>query len=434
MNCRKLLMAVLCAAGAASCADAQMVYLNENMLDYYSNPYRGRGERTSDARLEALQMSYAIDDEASQFTLEGWADNRAGLADSQKNYVKVNAGGQTGDLHDSNDYTGGNLGAYMRAGGWELEGGYTAQKIKNSSGDDTYDSPAAGIGYGHSFGNLSAGAHANFERGNYESDVNYNINSAGVGGAYKLDLGGTVVDMGTTLDYVARGNQTSFYTRPLHGANIGAAAIASVGSGLKAGLRASFAPLSGDCTGTMDGVTKKSDPKTLGARVQYLFSAIPLTLVGDFSRYYENPRYSAASYISYKTGSNLFTGGAALKLLDGKLLVGTELQKLELTQEMLGTGPSTYRDDVTNITGGAEYYITQTVALRGSFRRMKYRSWYEATPDNVTENKSNSFAFGAGYKGEKALVDLTFKYVKDNLDTDSEDKYKGLWLTASFPF
>ena len=57
--------------------------------------------------------------------------------------------------------------------------------------------------------------------------------------------------MGTTLDYVARGNQTSFYTRPLHGANIGAAAIASVGSGLKAGLRASFAPLSGDCTGTM---------------------------------------------------------------------------------------------------------------------------------------------------------------------------------------
>ena len=98
-NTARLLFLCLCFSAAEARAQFQInemlmgnPAIRSDFFQYMVRPYRDRTERFRSARVEALQMDLAVDDESAQLTLENWGDNRADIRPGASR-LKVEGGG-----------------------------------------------------------------------------------------------------------------------------------------------------------------------------------------------------------------------------------------------------------------------------------------------------------------------------------------------------
>lgn len=432
---KKLLLALL-AGGIPCAASAQILFVDNNYLQYITRPYRDRAERFKSARADALQMTLAIDDEASRLTLENWGDNRADL-NGTGGSVKAGVNGVTGEEFNgagvkTRDVSGYRLGAHAAYNRVEAEA-YGAGQVRETvaTGAES-ENRFAGAGAGAAFGGeaLSFGLHGNFNRAGDENWDELSFNHS-AGGAAALRTG--LWQLGATADYVARGTQDdpSNDDKPLNGPSLGVQAIATPLPGLKAALRGGFASLSGDAQD--NGVAYDNyerDDKELGARLEWKLEAVPLTLGLEYARMIMTPEsLKTGVHAKSETDLALKTAGAGLRLLGDRLLLAAELQELVWTSEDILPTPDKDENTLRTLTAGAEFWILPSFAARAS-----YRKTVQEGQAGADDTYANTAALGAGFKGEKLYLDLTARRVTQDEDAVEPDTYTDLRLTLGLKF
>ncbi|MCM2267732.1 MAG: hypothetical protein NDI60_08190 [Elusimicrobiales bacterium] len=421
----KLFIALALALCAPLTASAQEFLVGDEIFKLYSRPFRDRTERFQSARVDALQMHLAVDDESDQLTLENWADNRADLKAGESK-IKVEANTTGGEEYTPSewDVSGNRLGALGRFGRLEFEGLYIAQKSErlNTTTRNEFNKTAAGAAFAFGPESLSFGVHANMNRSGDEDweEVTDN-NSLGAAVIMRTDL----YELGATADYVGRGTKddSANYDVPRNGPQFGAQAMLKPLKGLKAALRASAAMLEGD--GANNGATEyenyEVDHKELGARLEWRLEKLPLTFGLEYSKVLYDVSYTASGVLNETENEySLKTAGAALRLLGDRLLLGLELQDLQL--DMSGN-----ESEGRTLTGGAELWVLPGLALRASVQKMR-------TETATSESDNNTLAAGVGFKGEKFTLDGALRRTTQDEDAADPDKYTDIRLTFGMKF
>lgn len=436
---KKILLTLL-ALGVPASASAQWFYDIRPLLDLQTGkfqsivrPYRDRGERFQSARVSALQMTVAIEDENNRLTFENWADNRADMK-RDVSMLKAEAGLTSGESYAGaakNDDSGRRFGAYARVGAFELEGLSIAQKSETTAGDDEYKKTSAGAGFSFGGEALAFGAHANLNKSeDTDADMETSNNSLGGGLMLRTDL----YELGATLDYVSHGVEMKSVNAelPLKGPSLGVHALLKPVKGLTAAVRGSFAKLSGEADWAGTKFDYEADQKELGARLEWKFDAIPVTLGLEYSRFLYAPGGTVGALTQdTEYDHDLKTAGAALNLFGGRLMLGAEAQLLTTHMENIQNGALDDEDDqdYRTITGGAELWLLPGFAVRASYQKLVEEG--QAGSDDIL---NNTMAAGVGFKGESLSLDAALRRVTQDEDAVNPNKYNDARVMLTLKF
>lgn len=395
-------------------------------------PYRDRTERFSSARVEALQMGLAVDDESNQLTLENWGDNRADLRPGSSR-LKAEGGGINGTTYDSlgfkdEKHSGNTAGVYARAGSFEIEASHLKEEVSNygsTAAPDVYKRNGGGAAI--SFGGEGArfGLHGNMNNGRLlspsSSSSELKIPNASAGAAVAFRAG--IFELGFTGDMVGRGYEVTdgSFEAKRNGPQIGVQAMIKPVAGLKAALRGSMAHLSGESHAAGNKLDFKGDNIEGGARIEYKFEFIPLTLAAAYEKIEMSPKYSQGNLSEKVQAENrLKSSAAAFHFFGGRFLIGVETQNLKIG----------YDDYVNNIFSGHQYYTMVSMAggteiwllpgfcVRGSVKRVDVQ-------DDITKDETfhNTVAAGVGLKGESLSLDLSARKMKSDNKVPKQDEF-----------
>jgi|GEM_PF-2253606 len=382
-------------------ADAQLVDTWASDFFIKTARIRDRNMKFSSPRLEALQMSIAIEDETNALDLDSWGDNRAWLGTVKSNQIKIDTafGNQKyAGVDEPGSYTGN--GAYGRSEyGFELEGMDHSQKDKYSSYIRTQRDSGIGAGWGHAFGNFLTGLHWNDNHTSikYSDEIDpRKIRYQFAGAAAAVKLGPAAI--GITADSVDLGG--------LRGTKYGAQAVVA-SNGFKAGLRASNMPLKKELHyyySEPGQYSLRGFIKELGAKVSWVVPGSSLNLGAEYSNYYENFETTSNGgthhggsnvitgsygnrYYGSRTGSNAITTGAALRLFNDRMIIGAEHKHVVALRYS--------RIKIRYTTAGVEFRPIERLALRSSYQYRK--DTWRGDPDG----KMHTGAAGVGYNLSK---------------------------------
>lgn len=441
----KLLALALCFAAVDASAQFQldemiMLGLSQTKVDYFqrmTRPYRDRTERFGGARIEALQMSLAIDDENDQLTLEGWGDNRADIRGGASR-VKLEYGPLSGDTFTSGTpavkdgtYPGTRAGAYGRFGTVEVEASRLEQKSEPlpTGAKETYTETGAGAGFSFGTGGVRLGFHGNFNKSE-DSATDFTINRNAAGGALALKTG--LFELGATADFVDRTLSVPGVDVKRAGPMLGGQALFKPFGGFKAGARVSFAKLSGDYTVAGTKVDMEGVNSEFGGRIEWAMRAVPLTLAAGLDRLYMDPEYkSGGGAVSGETGNTAKTLAAAFRPFGGRLLLGAEIKDLRMDYEKVTNGALTtkYGFDANSLAVGAEAWLLPGFALRASYRKL------ETQEDGDPDAQADCIAGGAGLKGKNFSFDASVRRVEEKADNNSGgDRFMEIRATYGYRF
>ena len=426
------LVLLLCVCGMAN---AQMLLSSSLNGDCFSiiRMYRDRSIQFSSPRLDSLQMNVAIDDDANAFTLDSWADNRAGLVETPASKLSVHSFLGFDSADDNSTTKTRSFGFAGQRDNVEVEGllaGDGTTYDDATQGKDHFW--AFGVGYGKQVGDIMLGGHSNFSAVRSfsvnASDNNeaYSItknHSTGIGAAYKTDFNDITVRIGTTLDYVSRGqyswdNTNADLDMPLTGFNYGAHTIVDLSPSLRFGLRASLAPINGDASSTASPVTSNVSytDKEFGARLLWKSQDQPLTVGFEYASLDVVASTGTDGQPNESKNSGLRLGGS-LRILDNRMLLGSEyVHTLQSSDSTSDTATNSY-------TVGAEYYLSGRWTLRSSLRCQLM---------DASNASQLIFATGAGYKGDKYNLDLAAWNNHTSTD-DTTDNYLVAKASISIP-
>ncbi|MCX5785557.1 MAG: hypothetical protein NTX59_07700 [Elusimicrobia bacterium] len=401
--------------------------LRSDYFQYMVRPYRDRTERFRSARVEALQMGLAVNDESDQLTLENWGDNRADIR-SGSSMLKAGGGVLKGTTYSGSakdqEYSGNDAGVYGRFGTFEAEGSYLRQKARysGSSSKDEYEKTAAGAGFSLGGEGVRLGLHGNMNEGK-DPDSKLELPNQSAGAALALRAG--IFELGTTADYVDRGVKISGsdFDIKRSGPQLGAQAMIKPFKGLKAALRASVAKLSGDYNSFGYKADFAGDNTEFGMRAEWKFEAVPLTLAFDYEKLMMTPEYKQGNFSERnQTENRLKSSAAAFHFFGGRFLLGVEAQDLKIDSDFYNNNIFASHEHTTLVTfaGGTEVWLLPWFGVRGSFKRMDFQ-------DDITKAETfyNAMAAGVGLKGKKLSLDVSArkmtgdnKVVKQNEFTD----------------
>lgn len=442
----RLLFLCLCFSAAEARAQFQIEemlmagnpLLRSDFFQYMVRPYRDRTERFSSARVEALQMALAVNDESAQLTLENWGDNRADLRPGSSR-LKVAAGGLGGTTYSGvnkdEKHSGNTAGVYARAGSFEIEASHLKQEVSaygSSSAPDVYKRNGAGAAV--SFGGEGArfGLHGNMNQGKQPSD-NLKIpnTSAGVAAAFRAGI----FELGVTGDMVGRGIEVTdgSFEAKRNGPQLGVQALIKPVAGLKAALRVSMAKLSGESHSSGNKSDFEGDNIEGGARIEYKFDAIPLILAAGYEKLEMSPKYrNGSSSLKMQTENTLRTSAAAFHFFGGRFLIGVETQKLKIGYDYYVNNAFNSHQYYTLVTmaGGTEVWLLPGFCLRGSFKRLDMQ-------DDITKVETfyNTVAAGVGLKGESLSLDVSARKMKgDNKNDPKQDEFSEAKAVLAYRF
>lgn len=444
-NIFRLLALALCFTAADASAQYQldemiMFGMPQTRGDYFqrmTRPYRDRTERFGGARIEALQMSLAIDDENDQLTLENWGDNRADIRGGASR-VKLEYGPLSGDTFTNatpsvkdGRYPGTRAGAYGRFGTVEAEASRLEQKEEPlpTGTKETYSETGAGAGFSFGTGGVRLGFHGNVNENEYTAnDVKIKRNAAG--GALALKTG--LFELGATADFVDRGLSIGGVDVKRSGPMFGAQGLFKPFGGFKAGARVSIAKLSGDYAVSGNKVDMEGINSEFGGRIEWAMQAIPLTLAAGLDRLYMDPEYKAGPLSSKgETGNTAKTLAAAFRPFGGRLLLGAEIKDLRIEYEEFTNGALTtkYGFDANSMTAGAEVWLLPGFALRASYRKL------EMQEDGDPDTQADCIAGGAGLKGKNFTFDASVRRVEEKPENNSNgDRFMEVRATYGYRF
>lgn len=429
-------------AGAQTYQILEIVALGMPQMrpDYYQRmvrPYRDRSERFQSARTEALQMSLAVGDESNRLTLEGWGDNRADIRGGSSR-MQLEYGPLFGDTYDNSgnkngNYPGDRAGFYGRFGTVELEASRLEQKedpVPSAPGDK-YSETSAGGAFSFGTGGVRLGFHGNVKKGEH-TDANNETNNTSVGGALALKAG--LFELGATADLVARDYSEDNYDENRSGPMLGAQGIIRLPGGLTGGLRASMAKLSGEVNDNGVNTDLEGNNNELGARAEWAFPVVPLTVAASYEKMYMDPEYKGGGTTDrVETDIAVKTLGAAFKPFGGRLLLGAELKDLniEYDQTTNGSPAGSAKTESNTVTFGAEVWLLPGFALRASKQRLEIKDGLFGSGDELLYNV---YAAGAGLKGEHFNLDASFRVFEEDDNGGSRDKFEELRLMYGYRF
>lgn len=433
-NIARLLFLCLCFFAA----DARAQFQIDEMLtagnplirsDFFQSmvrPYRDRTERFSSARVEALQMDIAVNDESDQLTLENWGDNRADIRPGSSR-LKVEAGGLNGTTYSGvnkdEKYSGETAGVYARAGSFELEASHLKQEVSNygsSAAPDVYKRNGGGAGI--SFGGEGArfGLHGNMNQGKQPS-VNLKIPNASAGAAAAFRSGN--YEFGFTVDMVGRGVEVTDGSMEAkrNGPMVGVQAMMKPVGGLKAALRGSLAKLSGETTKSGNKYSLEGDNKEVGGRIEWNIEAIPLTLAIGFEKLIMDPEYKEGNtYKRNLTENQLKSSAAAFHFFGGRFLLGVEAQQLKIDSDVYYN--NIFHDHshtkLVSMAAGTEIWLLPGFGLRGSFKRLDSQNMITRA-----ETFYNTVAAGVGLKGESLSLDVSARKMTGDNNVPKQDEF-----------
>jgi hypothetical protein len=439
----KLMALVLCFAATEARADFQLDEIMDmgvsitrsGFFGSVVRPYRDRTERFQSARKEALQMSLAINDESDRLTMEGWGDNRADIRGGGSR-IQGQFGKLSGDSFNSSGvntyrYPGDRAGAYGRFGTIEAEYSRFMQETQpvTSGPTERYERNAGGAGLSFGYQAVRLGLHGNVGKATDDA-TSFETRNNSAGGALALAAG--PFELGATLDYVDRGMD---YTGPSpygitrRGPSAGGQAIIKLPSGLKGGLRASLTKLSGEATPSFGPSSDFSgNNNELGARAEWAFSFMPLTVAASYDMLYMDPEFkSGASKVMAETRNNLKTLAAAFRPFGGRVLIGAEISDLGISYETFtnGTGGGATKIDGLTMTGGAELWLLPGFAVRGSYQKMELKVAGD-------EGNYKSFGGGVGLKGDHLSLDGSVRRFEE--DRDNGSRFTDVRLMLGYKF
>ncbi len=444
-NTARLLFLCLCFSAAEARAQFQIdemmgfgnPAIRSDFFQYMVRPYRDRTERFRSARVEALQMSLAVDDESDQLTLENWGDNRADMR-SGSSRVKAEGGGVGGTT-----YTGVNkdekhswetAGLYGRFGTLELEASHLKQKVSfygSSAAPEEYKKNGAGAAF--SFGGEGArlGLHANTDRAE-QPGAHLELPNATAGAALAFRAG--IFEFGATADMVGRGiNVTNgSFEAKRNGPMIGAQAMIKPFAGFKAALRGSMAKLSGESHSSGVKYDFEGDNTEAGMRAEWKLEVIPLTLAAGYEKLMLNPEYRLGnSRMRTQTENRLKSSAAAFHFFGGRFLVGVELQNLVIGYDTYNNNNFVSHEHMTLFggAGGAEIWLLPGFCVRGSFRRMEFQD-----DTSTSELFYNTVAAGVGLKGGNLSLDLSARKMKSDNKVPKQDEFAEGKAMLSYKF
>lgn len=435
-NAARLLFLCLC----FSAADARAQFQIDEMLlvgnpavrsDFFQamvRPYRDRTERFSSARVEALQMGLAVDDESNQLTLENWGDNRADIRPGSPR-LKASGGGLGGTTYDGagakdEKHSWETAGLYGRFGTLELEVSHLRQEVSS------YGSPAPpaeykknGAGAAVSFGGEGArfGLHGNMNQAKQPS-ANLKIPNASAGGAAAFRAGN--YEFGFTVDMVGRGVEVTDGSMEAkrNGPMVGLQARMKPFSGFTAALRGSIAKLTGETTKSGNKYGLEGDNKEVGGRIEWKIGVIPLTLALGFEKLIMDPEYKEGNtYKRNLTENQLKVSAAAFHFFGGRFLLGAETQQLKINSDVYhnNTFNSHTHLSLFSMAAGTEVWLLPGFGLRGSVKRMEIQD-----DTSTSEMFYNTVAAGVALKGENLSLDFSARKMKgDNKNDPKQDEF-----------
>jgi len=448
-NILKLAALVLCLAAGNAGAEFQVdefirmgvnasLGANAAQSGFFGNmvrPYRDRTERFQSARKEALQMSLAIDDESDRLTMENWGDNRAdiraGGSRIQGQYGKLSGDSFDGSGNNIVRYPGDKAGFYGRFGTFEAEVSRLTRETEPISGGpaDKYTRTGGGAGFSFGYQTVRLGLHGN--AGSTE-DTGAETETFNKSGGAALALAAGPFELGATLDYVDRGmrdTSNSPYEITRTGPSAGGQAILKLPGGLKGGLRASFTKLSGEYKPSSGGKADSSgNNNELGARAEWAFTFLPLTVAASFDHLYMDPEVeSFGGPAMVETYSDLKTLAAAFRPFGGRVLIGAEISDLGVSYQPFvnGAGGAKAEFDGTTMTGGAELWLLPGFAVRASYQKMEIK-------EGTDEYNYKNFGGGVGLKGARFSLDASARRSEE--DGDNGDKFTDVRLMLGYKF
>lgn len=410
--------------------------LRSDFFQYMVRPYRDRTERFRSARVEALQMDLAVNDESDQLTLENWGDNRADIRPGSSRF-KVAGGGLSGTTYSGVDkdekHTWGAAGAYGRFGTLELEASSLRQEVSlygSSASPSEYKKSGAGAAFSFGGEGTRLGLHGNMDRAE-QTDAKVKLPNASVGGAVAFRSG--IYEFGATVDMVGRGMEvTDLLAIKRNGPMIGLQAMIKPAAGFKAALRGSLAKLSGDLTASGDRIDMKGDNKEVGGRVEWKFEKIPLVLAFGFEKLILDPEYRQGNvFIRNLTENQLKTSAAAFHFFGGRFLVGVEAQQLKIDSDVYHNNVfyGHTHNTLVSIAGGTEVWLLPWLGVRGSFKR------YDIQNDITrAETFYNTVAAGAGLKMGNLALDVSARKITGDDDVVKQDEFAGAKAVVSYKF
>ena len=444
-NIARLLFLCLCFSAAEARAQFQIDEMlmvgnpmaRSDFFQYMVRPYRDRTERFSSARVEALQMGLAVDDESNQLTLENWGDNRADIRPGASR-LKVEGGGLNATTYSGvnkdEKHSGNTAGVYARAGSFELEASHLKYEVSlygSSAAPDVYKRNGGGAAI--SFGGEGArfGLHGNMNNGR-QVTTDLKIPSASAGAAVAFRAG--IFELGATLDMVGRGIEITdgSFEAKRNGPQIGVQALIKPVAGLKAALRGSMAKLSGESHTFGVKSDFEGDNIEGGARVEWKFEAIPLTLAAGYEKIEMSPKYrNGGASLKMQTENRLKSSAAAFHFFGGRFLVGVELQELIIGYDYYTNNTFTSHEHLTLFggSGGAEVWLLPGFCVRGSFRRMEIQD-----DTSADETFYNTAAAGIGLKGESLSLDLSARKMKGDNNVLKQDEFSEAKVLLAYKF
>ncbi len=401
---------------SVSGVSAQEFFVGDDYFGYYVRPFRDRSERFRSARVNALQMRLAVDDESDTITLENWGDNRADLK-SKTSAIKFNANVARGDVHSSTSNSkkiGNSGGIYAKFDRLEIEAASVHQVTNNGTPPNTeYHKLSAGAAFAFGPEDFSFGVHAD---GNREGENT----SIGVAAILRKDL----YELGATSDFIWHGADN-----PRTGPALGVQVLLKPFQGLKTALRGSRTTLAMD-----DAIIDASSYRNykiyrseFGARMEFRFNTVPLTLGAEYSSCLDDTSYITGSSWKIKHDTNLLIVGVAIHLLEERLMFGVETQKF-ISENTYSPGSSVIKvdKDGRTLTGGAELWVLPGFAVRASAQKIDTAAY-------GNEVDGTTFAAGAGFKGDRFSVDASVRRNEMGFPALGY-KYTDVHVTANLKF
>ena len=400
--------------------------IRSDFFRYMVRPYRDRTERFSSARVEALQMDLAVNDESDQLTLENWGDNRAAIRPGASR-LKVAAGGLGGTtysgMNKDDKYTGNTAGVYARAGSFELEASHLKQEVSaygSSAAPDVYKKNGAGAAFSFGGEGTRFGLHGNMNQARRPS-ANLRIPNASAGAALAFRDG--IFELGATVDMVGRGMEVTDGSLEAKrtGPMVGVQAMMKPFGGFKAALRGSLAKLTGETTKYGNKYNLEGDNKEAGGRVEWNIGVIPLTLAIGFEKLIMEPEYKEGNtYKRNLTENQLRSSAASFHFFGGRFLLGVETQQLKINSDVYHNNTFNNHTHLTlvSMAAGTEIWLLPGFGVRGSFRRMEIQD-----DTSTAETFYDTVAVGVGLKGENLSLDVSARKMKGDNNVPKQDEF-----------
>lgn len=411
-TCLAIFLLLLSVSGVS----AQEFFVGDDYFGYYVRPFRDRSERFRSARVNALQMRLVVDDESDTLTLENWGDNRADLK-SRTSAIKFNANVAREDVYSgasNSEKIGNSGGVHARFDRLEIEAASVHQVTNDGTPPDTkYHKLSAGAAFAFGPENFSFGVHA---AGNREGG------NTAIGVAAILRKG--LYELGATSDFIWYGADN-----PRTGPALGVQVLLKPFRGLKTALRGSRTTLTMDdaIIGASSYRSYKISRSEFGARMEFRFDAVPVTLGAEYSSYLDDTSYITGSSWKIERDTNLMIVGAAIHLLEERLMFGVEAQKF-LSENTYDTGGGVIKVDKEGrtLTGGAELWVLPGFAVRASAQKIDTAAY-------GNEVDGTTFAAGAGFKGGRFSVDASVRRNAMGFSAGGY-KYTDVHVTANLKF